>query len=248
MAVTPGEYETIPYAGGHIDVGHTSHKRIQRINGDVTFTPVYDRAYLRIHAAGDDGFLATEMTPADAYALLVAVRRRCPHVEDLDMARPEDGASVTLTHIAPFGPAESLHLRLPDLERRYLVRGFRPSSDHRADVYELGAEITDGPLKPIGPDAKVEPVSAEPSERPESRSWPYPIASLPPIPPPGTETTTLKPGETVIIRVSPDARPSQVQEYRDRLEAAIGSAGLGMRVLIVAGDELAVQRTEETAE
>jgi hypothetical protein len=145
-----GEFETVPFVVGHIEVGYTSHKRIQRINGEILETLVYDRAYLRIHDRGEDGFFATEMTPADAYALLKAVQRHCPHVEDQDMVRPEDEG---------------------------LIR----------------------------------------------------------------QAAMLKPGETLIIRVA-DLSPHQVQQYQEHLEAVIESAGLDVRVLIVYGDELAVQQ------
>lgn len=76
-----GDYERITYAGGHIDVRYGTYCQVQRIDGEITTTPVYDRAYLRIHARGDDGFLGTDMTPADAHALLKAVRQRCPDMD-----------------------------------------------------------------------------------------------------------------------------------------------------------------------
>lgn len=55
------------------------------------------------------------------------------------------------------------------------------------------------------------------------------------------ESLTLKPGETLIIRVS-DLTPTQVQQYQEHLEAVIEHAGLDVRVLVVMGDELAAQQ------
>lgn len=90
------DHDTVPYLDGHIEVYDTTHRRIERDGEEVAETPVYDRAHLRIHPRGDDGYLATEMTPSDAYALFEAVRRRCPDAED---AEPHiaDRLSVPLT-------------------------------------------------------------------------------------------------------------------------------------------------------
>lgn len=150
------DHETVTFAGGHIDVSHTSRKQVQRINGEVLETPVYDRAHLRIHVDGEDGFLAVEWTPAEVYALLKSVQRHCPHVEAQDMARLDDEALIG-------------------------------------------------------------------------------------------QAVTIKPGETLIIRVS-DMSPLQVNQYQEHLEAMIEHAGLDLRALIVHGDELAVQQRETSAE
>ena len=58
------------------------------------------------------------------------------------------------------------------------------------------------------------------------------------------DTATLRPGDTLIVRISPDRWSSeQAREYEEHLNAR-----LGVPVKLVAGDELAVQQGEGSGE
>jgi hypothetical protein len=52
--------------------------------------------------------------------------------------------------------------------------------------------------------------------------------------------TVVKPGEVLVVRVSPDCTPSQVREYQDSLNAVRAAGGITCEVLVLPAEELGV--------
>jgi hypothetical protein len=56
--------------------------------------------------------------------------------------------------------------------------------------------------------------------------------------------TAVEPGQMLVIRVSPDFAPNQVQEYGDMVAAWAESHAPDVKVLVVAAEELGVAQRE----
>jgi len=56
--------------------------------------------------------------------------------------------------------------------------------------------------------------------------------------------TVVAPGETLIVRISPDCTPAQVQEYQQRATEIAEHQGLGFKILVLPAEDLAVARGE----
>lgn len=136
---------------------------------------------------------------------------------------------VEIHNIAPLGPAETIVIRSGTEARAFEFRSYERSDDDMTELWTLGPEVE---LKGRRPIKSVFKDGAQPSiigTVRDSEDAGQPL--------------TLKPGETLIIRVS-DLTPNQVQYYQESLDAAIEHRGLDLRALIVYGDELAVQQRE----
>lgn len=117
------------------------------------------------------------------------------------------------------------------------------SLEERVAALEAALSMPPGPSSRPWTDAEL----AEFRERFTEAVKQQPIRVIPPEPPLTPDqirqllsecVTTVRPGETLAVRVPWETRPAQVAEYQRYVEEAIKTCAIPFRVLVLAGDEL----------